>query len=389
MNPVIDIKDKRAIQEAAALWIITMDNRPLSQEEQATLRAWLLASTSHRKEFIDLARVWEQLDLLASYGLDVINDADSSSDPAVIHGGKTGLKSWPGFAAAATIALCALGVVLINYPQDIPGQNLNAQSAIIAPQIFSTAIGELRDLSLGDGSVIKLNTNTRISVLLGKTERRIELLQGEASFSVAKDVQRPFVVYTPEGSVTAVGTAFNIRLDQSEANIVVTEGVVSVKPSRPETTSGIKQLATKARELVTSIPVPMKVSAGHRVQMSEKSRAAINKVEKSLLDQELAWHSGMLSFANTPLREVIAEVSRYTAIKIIIDDPEIARMPVGGYFKAGEIPAMLEVLQLSFGIKVTHLPNATILLSSSSNPSTAPSAHTPSYDNFEPRKFSP
>ena len=96
MNPVIEMKDKRAIQEKAALWIITMDNRPLSQEEQAKLRAWLLASTSHRKEFIDLARVWEQLDLLASYGLDVINndETDLSRGPALTHSGKTGWKSW-------------------------------------------------------------------------------------------------------------------------------------------------------------------------------------------------------------------------------------------------------------------------------------------------------
>lgn len=368
MTPVVGIKDKRAIQEAAALWIITMDNRPLVQEEQARLRAWLLASASHRKEFIDLARVWGQLDLLASYALD-ITDADiaetikETTTTTTTSARRPYTKHWQGYAAAAALAFCVLGVVFVNHSPDVATEHASVQSTGVTVQEFATAIGELRDLTLSDGSVIKLNTNTRINIQLGAAERRIDLLQGEANFVVAKDASRPFVVYTPKGSVTAVGTAFNIRVERDEANVLVTEGVVRVNPQAQETSAHTRPLATKARDLVAPLVSAVKVSAGHRVQMSAHHTAAINKVEKKLLAQELAWHSGMLSFDNTPLQDVIAEVSRYTSMKIVIDEPEIARMPVGGYFKAGEISAMLEVLQLSFGIKVTQLSGSTILLS--------------------------
>ena len=92
----------------------------------------------------------------------------------------------------------------------------------------STQVGEVRRLTLDDGSALALNTSSVLQVKFAADERRIVLRQGEASFQVAHDEDRPFVVQAGDVSVRAVGTAFSVRMRQQELEVVVTEGVVEV-----------------------------------------------------------------------------------------------------------------------------------------------------------------
>src|SRR3546814_10959773 len=77
---------------------------------------------------------------------------------------------------------------------------------------FNTAVGERRDVALADGSVLRLNTASRVEVVLSKRARVVRLLRGEALFDVAHDPARPFYVEFAHSRLRAVGSALNVHL---------------------------------------------------------------------------------------------------------------------------------------------------------------------------------
>ena len=94
--------------------------------------------------------------------------------------------------------------------------------------IYETRIGEQNSITLVDGSVIQLNTDSHIQVNYEKNQRSIVLMAGEAHFEVAKDPSRPFVVKAGDGMVRAVGTAFTVRINPEALKVIVTEGKVAL-----------------------------------------------------------------------------------------------------------------------------------------------------------------
>src|SRR5690606_1132157 len=97
--------------------------------------------------------------------------------------------------------------------------------------VYSTAIGEHRSLALADGSTVDLNSRTRIRVRYDERERRIELVEGQALFGVAKDAARPFVVESNGTRIRAVGTQFDVYKRRSGTRVTVIEGTVAVGAS--------------------------------------------------------------------------------------------------------------------------------------------------------------
>jgi transmembrane sensor len=72
------------------------------------------------------------------------------------------------------------------------------------------------------------------------------------------------------------------------------------------------------------------------------------------LTRSAAWRSGSLYFENQPLGEVIAELSRYTATRMIVTDDTLRRLPVGGTFQANTqgAEALLSMLQDGLGVRL-------------------------------------
>src|SRR5690606_33297077 len=91
-----------------------------------------------------------------------------------------------------------------------------------------TRLGEQTRAVLNDGSIMTLNTLTQAKVHFDDNERRVYLKSGEAHFEVAKNKNRPFRVYAESGRITAVGTAFSVRIDDGNVNVTVSEGSVEV-----------------------------------------------------------------------------------------------------------------------------------------------------------------
>jgi transmembrane sensor len=221
-------------------------------------------------------------------------------------------------------------------------------------QTLATAVGQQRSVTLVDGSVVTLNTNTIIETDLRRSLREIYLRKGEAHFQVAHDRSRPFLVHAGDAVVRAVGTAFEIRvLRDRQVDVVVNEGRVEVQ---------------------TSIPSPPQPHAGARLlQSTQLLRAgqhlsgtggsyAVAPVSPQQLTSTLAWREGAIVFNGAPLSDAVAEIERYTDAHIVVGDPQTAALQVGGRFRTGNIHEFFDALQGALPISVRQDPNGTIFI---------------------------
>ena len=81
------------------------------------------------------------------------------------------------------------------------------------------------------------------------------------------------------------------------------------------------------------------------------------------MEKELSWREGMLIFDNDSLEEVVSQINRYTPVKIEIRDPGIRGLKFGGYFKVGDVPAILTTMNQDFGLRVDKINDRLVYLS--------------------------
>jgi transmembrane sensor len=333
------LDDRADIEQQAADWLVRLDShRAPSPADLAELKAWLQRSPAHREQLKRLTQYWHSANLLTELSFPLPGSQRPGGTLANLRYRIRRLFNdrWQAAGALTATAALALGLLFGN-PNSISGNG-----------IYETRIGEQNSITLTDGSVVRLNTDSHIQVNYLDHQRNIVLIAGEAHFEVAKNKRRPFVVTAGDGIVRAVGTAFTLRLNPDALKVTVTEGKVALasnpQPSAPQMPSQDRGYLLQG-QAVDFIP-QANTGLGNQIQ----------QLQQEDLDQQLAWHKGLLIFTGEPLAEVIAEVNRYTQLDIKIMDQGIANISIGGQFKVGETDAMLKVLETSFGINVTR-PN--------------------------------
>ena len=370
---VIDLNQAttQSVDAQAAAWLAKLDADDVSKDDLATFKRWVNLDASHREAFEDLLEFCGDLNILTQ--------VDSPSQTATswfsFSGFKTTFKTAYGMSAlaACSVAFVALVVVLLLPPEST---------------MYTTAIGEQKTIELADRSTVLLNTDTRIRVTIDRQQRRVELLRGDAHFAVAHNSDKPFDVLAGEAMVRAVGTAFSVHLRRADINVVVTEGVVAID-KQPAL---LQQLAQSPQEaLVTTAEIPggdisndkalpmvltvaqqaavadlgaamQLVSAGNQAAFDVALSEPIQLSEVESIEDTLAWHRAMLVFKGEPLADVVVEVSRYTAMKIVIPERETRQLKVGGLFKVGDTQSMFEALYDGFGIKAEYVSDNVVML---------------------------
>ncbi|HWL62232.1 MAG TPA: FecR family protein [Steroidobacteraceae bacterium] len=303
------MSEREAAEQAAAAWISRRDAGDLTAEDAAGFEAWLAASLHHRVAYYRLHAAWKEAGRLA---------AMLPQKPALPVARQRPWLRHP-LALAASVLL-VLGVAFAIYWQVAGGA-----------QVYVTEVGELRQVLLPDGSTVVLNTNSALRVDMRASERQLELQRGEAFFEVAKDASRPFVVLASKVRVVATGTAFAVQQQGPRMQVVVAEGSVRVD-------------AAGQRAGPTSL------GAGSMLQV-----AATDVLTRSLTDEEveehLSWRSGLVVFRDTPLAEAAAQFNRYNKRKIVLADPSIAELGVGGVFRATDQEVFLKLLETGFPVR--------------------------------------
>ncbi len=373
MNSV-EFPNMEVIEQSAAEWVTKID-RGLTAEEQRALSEWLEVSPVHGEALVKCASMWDLLDVLSPIAklmpIDKLNlhaehaafEESPDLDSTMVDGETkasnirrfSNSRSGP-WAIAATI-LMAVGIYFVQ-PIQPATQSLStpvnmAEKTRESSQLkrYKTGVGEMSTVTLADGSVLQLNTDSELSIQFTENRRQLELLSGEVYFEVAKDPSKPFVVDVGSDQVVAVGTAFNIDARPGlDTEVLVTEGKVQVNVNANLKKNGFTAGRGKADELFL-IP-------GQKVTIGENSPKVSDQQDSDTL---LSWREGMLIFQGEPLSEAIREIDRYTALSFTIMDESIAQIPVGGFFKTGDTDQLLQILSLNFGVESKRIGDEVLL----------------------------
>jgi transmembrane sensor len=216
------------------------------------------------------------------------------------------------------------------------------------PDDYRTGLGERRVVTLADGSKLSLDVLSEVTVKYTRNSRELHLLQGQARFDVAHDVERPFSVQAGNQKVIATGTAFNIDLSGHKVLVTLIEGHVVV-------------LEESARRGVSNVgrPHSVELRAGQQLAVAPAVPPAIEMAD---IQRVTAWTSGQITFDNEPLSSVVERVNRYTDKHITIADPQLATMHFSGVLDAGDVDGFLDIVTHYLPVRATTADSGDVVL---------------------------
>lgn len=321
----------------AVRWVQLMDSGALSPEDQRQLDAWLAVSSRHKGALIRARAASLHLDRLAAFARG--GSAVESPPPDQPHdrgvNSRSTRRRWMIAAAASLAGVVSLGAWL--YREQIQEHWGGID--------YVSNRGELKEVTLADGSVLSLNTQTEVRVYYTQKQRDIHLIRGEALFNVAHDSTRPFAVRVGEWTATALGTAFTIHQAAAAAtNITVTEGVVELRHADASYVGPPPQLTHNQEALL------------HGDGSMELLPATDSDIAK-----QLAWRRHLVVFTGEPLRQAIMEMNRYSPRPIVVEDPELAARQIVGVFSTLDTQTFVSGMEATLDVKAVE-SNQTIVL---------------------------
>lgn len=306
------------IDMEATDWVAKVD-RGLSDEEQAGLDRWLSGDQRRVGAYGRIRAIALQTERVAALGPVHSPHEFGARDRATFTRRKL-LANGSVLAAALT----AFG--------------LGGWAYLKRGQIH-TRKGEFRQLALQDGSVVTLNTASRVSVRLSGQRREIDLMQGEVLFDVAKDRLRPFVVTAGELEIRVLGTSFSVRnLPDEPVQVMVREGVVEIAR-----TGGI---GPKVHRLLAN----MRASASASGDVGDSPPISVSELPEAEIRRALAWRDGNIDFEGESLARAVAEFSRYSDTRIVIA-PALANEQIAGLFQASDPVGFARAVAMSLRAK--------------------------------------
>jgi transmembrane sensor len=342
MSEIVKLRTRVDIDEEAAVWIWRMDSAAVVAADRQAYEAWLRQDPRHRRAAAALSTVWNALDGLAEAKRDekIATFAQTAKLPLLHHP-----RRW-WFAAAAAFAAAAVGALWLQQGGEL--------------QTLATAVGQQRNVTLADGSIVTLNTNTIVETDLRRHSREIYLRKGEAHFQVAHDRSRPFLVHAGDAVVRAVGTAFEVRvLTDQHVDVVVDEGRVEVQATALPPASPSPGTNVRARR--NDATTVRALNAGERLSTASRDYA-VTPVTPQQMSSELAWREGAIIFDGEPLSEAITEIERYTDARIVVSDPETARLRVGGRFRTGDMQEFFDALQTALPVSIRRTDGGVVFI---------------------------
>jgi len=300
------------IEARAADWLYRAQFSDWSAAEQGELDSWLGASHRHVAAYWRLKAAWARAETLSA-----LKPLDSEKAP----------RAAPGLALkiAAVVAVMALA-------------GLGASQFLLRTneRVYRTPVGGHEIISFADGSKIELNTDTVLRTRMTTAERMVWLDKGEAYFQVKHDSAHPFVVVAGEHRITDLGTKFLVNRDAGSLEVALLEGRVRYVNDADGAKS--KPTLLLPGEVITATTSTMFVTR-------KPARA---------LAKELSWRKGLLIFDNTPLADAAGQINRYNRQKVVIADPQVARMTIDGAFPSNSVQAFTDAAQTLFGLKVEN-----------------------------------
>lgn len=305
--------------EAAALWVAAHMGGAV---DAAAFAAWLAGDPGRQRKFDAL---WATcMDGAVTDGLRRHHRLERAK--------RSDRRHLPrGLALGALAAAAAVVGLAFAWP--------GARLALTPGATYETAAGQIRDVTLADGSTVALNGASRIRVKIGGGRRQVALERGEALFDVKHDPARPFVVVAGDGRVTVLGTRFDLALNRARVDLEVERGLV-----RFESGSGAS----------SGVLVP----ASHRSVLADGMIAPPTGMDAGTA---AAWETGWLRAADMPLAEILPRLERWSDKPIIVNDQALLGKRVEGRFRLPATKVALESLGALHGFRVRDTGRAYVI----------------------------
>jgi len=269
---------------------------------------------------------------------------------------------WRAVAAVAGITLfCALAWQFSPYGYG-PGQ-------------YRTGIGEQRIIALEDHSRMTLDAATRLRVHYSSDARIVELQEGQAQFSVAKDPARPFKVIAGDHTIVALGTVFMVEYVDKKIHVAMMEGEVAVIPEQshsaespatpnqalsPPASSPVRFLQRGSSLSSEAGGRTIELSAGQELRVNRNGEATITP--KADMEAATAWREGKVILRAETLGEAAQRLNRYSSQKIEIDNCVLAGKHISGVFETGDTQGFVSAVKHYFPVIVEYSDPNTVKL---------------------------
>jgi transmembrane sensor len=335
--------------EHAARWLVQAQDKAFTSEDRKMLEIWLEEDPANRKAFEQMRDVWAHLGVVEP----AFAPEEKYAPRAVLTHQreterKTGLKALfnlffkpdkklaMAFVSLAILVLFCLPVFKMHFVE--PVETFYS---------YSTATGEQKTVTLSDGSVLKMNVSSSISVCMSKGDRRVQMNNGEVFFTVKPDPERPFEVRTSKGLVRVLGTAFNVKDRKGRVAVDVDHGKVHVQ-SVPK---GPGDMRVRALTLLS----------GQGTDLDLTGR--LKPVRTSNIQQVLAWQQHQVVFKNTPLSSVLQELALYHKVNIKLALEDFGKKRVTGTFDMNNLEQTLRIIATAASLQMEKDTSGTITLS--------------------------
>ena len=357
------LRPNTQILDEASAWFVEFNEGEVSVQSREAFAVWLKASPEHVRAFLAVSATFDDLGHLGDsctcnpqalidrilaegnvvplgsretpaptnfHAVSGVSSNGTATDFAAEGGLKRRRRGRQWLAAAAAVVLAFLGAALWHFSP---------------AGMYSTGIGEQRLVKLADGSIIELNAESRVHVSLGNYQRRVDLLEGQALFRVAKDPKRPFIVRSDTTSVRAVGTQFDVNRHVADTVVTVLEGRVAIAGG-----------ANLAKETET----PLYLSAGEQVIVTAQ---VASKPAHPNVAAATAWRERKLIFSSSSLPDVAREYNRYHEKRLVVADPALAEFRISGVFSASDSTSLIAFLHAQSNIDVEERDTEIVLKS--------------------------
>ncbi|WP_158266332.1 FecR family protein [Allosphingosinicella deserti] len=317
------------VRGEAVAWLVALRS-PDGADHHASFEQWYASDPRHADIYDELLANWEKMALAEHLA--------AATAPAA-PGARSAYRRRTTYALAAAASLVLLVFCIaawLRLAELRPGDTVSTAIA--------TRTGEIQTIRLADGSRVVVDTVTVLSVAYTQSERRLTLKQGRARFDVAHDMKRPFVVDAAGGTVTALGTLFDVDVQGPKAVVSLLRGLVEVRSAG----------ALEGRRTAD----PSLLQPGQRVALDASRPVGL---PTRLRPEDVRWPTGMLSFVDAPLTEVAAAANRYTDIEIILSDREVGALRFSGTFRAGDAQGLARMLAATFDLDLASRNGALLL----------------------------
>lgn len=321
------------VDSLAADWFSRARSGLISDVDEAALETWLGRDPANQSAYDAVERTWNALELVRLHPrvLAMRDDLPARRPPAM--GGVVWRQAIAASVAAVFIGI--LGVAAFDPPAPLTSPAAST-AGLFESHVYRTGPNERAVITLPDGSEALLNEDATLRTVADPTRRMLRLEKGRAFFRVAKDAAHPFVVQADGRTITAVGTAFEVRVGERQFAVTLVEGRIRVQTPAAVRSSPVG-LPTRAA------PAPLETTemvAGSRLAAGPEGWS----VTRADVEQGTRWTRDQLVFEARPLAEVAAQMNRRSPRKIVILDDRVGSTLISGNFRPGDVDGFASAL---------------------------------------------